>query len=740
MPEGAAVLTSSTNRRDLLDRLRPLALRWWFFGAAAGIAIVTLVHVVYYLPRVVDDLFISLRYAENLARGRGLVYNPGERVEGFSSPLWVLLQALGFSLGAEGVTFTKALGLGSLVALQIGLYRYGRERLGLDRGLALLSSVFVGLNSYAIAWTVLGLETPGYLALLVWFAVVLHRFLFAPSRARLIAAASVALALALARPEAALLLGAIGLAEVGVPLRLARLRTALPLALAVAIGGTTLLLLRRAYFGHWVPHTYFAKQGSGIVWPHVEALFGQGAGIAETFVFVGGCAGLLAVAVVRRAAAPIAAVVACLVFVASVDDDWMPSLRHLLPVTVLAPLGWAWAAKELLRFRRRRWLAVSAAAFSIGVVLLGGAGIAAVDSRYSQREFWTHGRVWVRPKTPELWADSLFALRRVEPPHVTAMSPHWMGMLTQNFWVLEASAAPLSDSWYVGRDVGKVGYYTGVRVFDTDGLFTPAIAQDAEWRRSRAVGAALIGRAFALRPIAAEIYGEWSLAAGRRPDLLARFALFAGSPRAPVDLMAVDVVRPSPAEILRRYERSLARFPRLYYLSTLYGECVGAAMAKRVHYLRDRVRDNASPLVDAAPADAVGGAITLDGGAIESLGCRVSPSEVRAGDEIVLTCFFRALRRVRGSPWVFLHFGQGPGSVAFQGDHPALGGLFPPFAWPAGRIVRDAERVRIPPFAAAGVHRTYFGLFEGARRLRTDSTAGTDGQNRVVGPTIVVRP
>ena len=40
-----------------------------------------------------DDAFISLRYAGNLARGDGLVYNVGERVEGFTNLLWTLLLA-----------------------------------------------------------------------------------------------------------------------------------------------------------------------------------------------------------------------------------------------------------------------------------------------------------------------------------------------------------------------------------------------------------------------------------------------------------------------------------------------------------------------------------------------------------------------------------------------------------------------------------------------------------------------
>ncbi|MGE0480010.1 MAG: hypothetical protein AB7Q17_06005 [Phycisphaerae bacterium] len=43
---------------------------------------------------VCQDAFITLRYVENLHEGRGLVFNAGERVQGFTHPLWTLLLAL----------------------------------------------------------------------------------------------------------------------------------------------------------------------------------------------------------------------------------------------------------------------------------------------------------------------------------------------------------------------------------------------------------------------------------------------------------------------------------------------------------------------------------------------------------------------------------------------------------------------------------------------------------------------
>lgn len=50
-----------------------------------------------------DDAFISFQYARNLARGHGLVFNPGERVWGFTSPLQTLLLGVLSALGADTI-------------------------------------------------------------------------------------------------------------------------------------------------------------------------------------------------------------------------------------------------------------------------------------------------------------------------------------------------------------------------------------------------------------------------------------------------------------------------------------------------------------------------------------------------------------------------------------------------------------------------------------------------------------
>src|SRR5215218_6671533 len=69
-------------------------------------------------PFVTDDAYISARYAENVASGGGFGFNPGgPRVEGFSNPGLVSLEALGTVLGVPAVTTARAIGVASGLAL-----------------------------------------------------------------------------------------------------------------------------------------------------------------------------------------------------------------------------------------------------------------------------------------------------------------------------------------------------------------------------------------------------------------------------------------------------------------------------------------------------------------------------------------------------------------------------------------------------------------------------------------------
>jgi arabinofuranosyltransferase len=81
-----------------------------------------------------DDIMISMQYGRNLARGNGLVFNPGERVEGFTNPL-LTLAAGGLHLLPLSVTLLP-LGLqvmnllASAAVLLMIVFMSGRDAFG----------------------------------------------------------------------------------------------------------------------------------------------------------------------------------------------------------------------------------------------------------------------------------------------------------------------------------------------------------------------------------------------------------------------------------------------------------------------------------------------------------------------------------------------------------------------------------------------------------------------------------
>src|SRR5436305_1716283 len=70
---GEARLFQATRDRTVL----------WYGLLAAAIA----TGYVAYTGHVWEDYFITFRFSKNLVEGRGLVYNPGDRVHGFTSPI-----------------------------------------------------------------------------------------------------------------------------------------------------------------------------------------------------------------------------------------------------------------------------------------------------------------------------------------------------------------------------------------------------------------------------------------------------------------------------------------------------------------------------------------------------------------------------------------------------------------------------------------------------------------------------
>ncbi len=74
----------------------------------------------------IDDSFISFRYARNLVAGHGLVFNPGDPVEGYTNFLWTVVTSLGLALGLEALPWAQGAGVLSQAVTLWCLYEIGR--------------------------------------------------------------------------------------------------------------------------------------------------------------------------------------------------------------------------------------------------------------------------------------------------------------------------------------------------------------------------------------------------------------------------------------------------------------------------------------------------------------------------------------------------------------------------------------------------------------------------------------
>jgi hypothetical protein len=144
------------------------------FGAAA--VLVPLLYA-FYTGHIWEDYFITFKHSQNLCEGHGLVFYPGERVHGFTSPLGTLLPALCYA--ATGMTsYLPALWLfrtlSALAFAGAGLLFLRALR---DGGAALYGllafAVLYLLDVKAIDFSINGMESAFMLLFFAWgFALV----------------------------------------------------------------------------------------------------------------------------------------------------------------------------------------------------------------------------------------------------------------------------------------------------------------------------------------------------------------------------------------------------------------------------------------------------------------------------------------------------------------------------------------------------------------------------------------
>jgi arabinofuranosyltransferase len=288
-----------------------------------------------------DDAFITLRTVDNLLAGRGWTWNPGERVQTYTHPLWMLVLAGAGAVTGERYFSIYGASLACSAAFLAGLVLlHGRQ----PRSLALALLALTASKSFVDFGTG-GLENP---LLHVLLCVAYWALWELAAGTRQVAWLSLLTALgALTRLDALLLFvpaWCVALARaraVGTPAGARPGR----LALAAGLGFFPLVAwegFSLVYYGFLLPNTFYAKLATDVPW--TEYALQGGRYVLSTSVTDPLAILLVLVAVGaslwskgRHLLPAAVACVAWLVYMARIGGDFMVG-RHFTPAIVLSAM------------------------------------------------------------------------------------------------------------------------------------------------------------------------------------------------------------------------------------------------------------------------------------------------------------------------------------------------------------------------------------------------------------------
>lgn len=201
-----------------------------------------------------EDSYITYRYAENLSRGVGLVYNPGEVVEGFTSFAWTLLLAAVARVGLSVISVSRALSLICGLAVLGLTWALARRVLRRNDAWTLAPVLIVAANGTWAYYAMTGMETMLFLLLVLLAALLAMDAV--PGRGSPWLLGLVLGCASLVRPEGAGY--SVALAAALLVARCDR-RIAAQASLAFAAVFVPYFAWRWHHFGWLLPNTYYAK-------------------------------------------------------------------------------------------------------------------------------------------------------------------------------------------------------------------------------------------------------------------------------------------------------------------------------------------------------------------------------------------------------------------------------------------------------------------------------------------------
>ena len=243
-------------------------LRWGLLAVPVAVVLIA-----GYLNRsVIDDGFIYLRIVQNLSDGHGPVFNVGERVEAYTSPLWVALLAIANVIIPAPLEWIAVIGGLALSAAGVVLAMTGALRLtstdGDDQRIAVPVGALVFVAPFGVwAWFTAGMETGLVFAWLGLCCHLLARWATDDTHPHIRGRASAVLGLGiLVRPELVVFSGLMLVVVLALDWPTSSWRRRVRTVVTFAAVPVLYQIFRMGYFGLLVANTALAKEGTSTHW------------------------------------------------------------------------------------------------------------------------------------------------------------------------------------------------------------------------------------------------------------------------------------------------------------------------------------------------------------------------------------------------------------------------------------------------------------------------------------------
>ena len=242
------------------------------FGFTAGVLLLAWL----FLPfaGVVDDAFITMTYSKNIAEGKGIVFNVGEKVEGCTAFGQMMILALFNYLGVTRLDLIAVilgiLSWAGVLTMCYAFYEAEKPPSRLPDTFDLVFALYLLAAPMSIIWATSAMETP--MVALLWMTAFLTHLRERKNDSFPILSALATVGAALMRPDGILVAVPLGLSWLWPPNKKSLIRGFVFGGIVCALFGGY-WMWRWNHFGYFWPNTFAAKVGSPSVYLTLSGLY-----------------------------------------------------------------------------------------------------------------------------------------------------------------------------------------------------------------------------------------------------------------------------------------------------------------------------------------------------------------------------------------------------------------------------------------------------------------------------------